>query len=248
MLDHLLGRGEVGDHAVAQRLDGLDLARRAAEHGLGLAANGDDLALAVARLRDGDDGRLIENDPPSRHVNQSVGRAKVDGHVLRDKAQDLREHTPPQFGSPRREALNATEIRERQNAAAAWPSAERICMLRQILVAGNASGGRFEKTIRLPEPSATRPRRVPLRHASFATICGPLKAAFKHLTQYGGAPSDFVGGAPKNKAAGSTPAASISGRSLESHALRLPLLRHEASIVSGFRLPSRASSLFSALT
>ena len=37
---HRLGDLEVGDHAVAQRPDGLDVAGRAAEHFLGLAADG----------------------------------------------------------------------------------------------------------------------------------------------------------------------------------------------------------------
>ena len=43
VLDHLLGDFEVGDHAVAHRADGLDVAGRAAEHQLGLVADGEDL-------------------------------------------------------------------------------------------------------------------------------------------------------------------------------------------------------------
>ena len=70
-LDHLFGRGEVRDHTIAQRLNGLDLARRASEHALGFVADGDDLALA-APLSHGDDGGFVENDATSRHVNQRV--------------------------------------------------------------------------------------------------------------------------------------------------------------------------------
>jgi hypothetical protein len=47
MLDHLLRHLEIGDHAVAQRADGLDVAGRAAEHQLGLVAHGQDLLLAA---------------------------------------------------------------------------------------------------------------------------------------------------------------------------------------------------------
>src|ERR687890_160658 len=52
--EHLLRHVEVGDDAVLQRADGLDRARRAAEHPLGLDAHGMDLA--GARV-DGDDRR-----------------------------------------------------------------------------------------------------------------------------------------------------------------------------------------------
>ena len=45
VLDHLLGDLEVGDDAVAQGADGLDVAGRAADHLLGLVADGEDLRL-----------------------------------------------------------------------------------------------------------------------------------------------------------------------------------------------------------
>ncbi len=86
MLDHLLRRGEVGDHTVAQRLNRLDLNRGTSEHRLGFMANRDDPTLAVAPLRDGDKGGLVENDSPARHVHQGVRRTEVDGHVGRCKA------------------------------------------------------------------------------------------------------------------------------------------------------------------
>ena len=54
LLEHLLGDGEVGDHAVLHRPDGLDVAGHLAEHGLGFLADGLDGLLAVAgRLRGG---------------------------------------------------------------------------------------------------------------------------------------------------------------------------------------------------
>ena len=112
MLDHLLRGGEVGDHAVAQRLNRLDLGRGASEHRLGLVANGNDTALAVPLLSDSDNGRLVEHDPPSRHVNQCVRRAKVDGHVRRDKAQDPRKHTPAPIWLPATSHLRHSSDRQ----------------------------------------------------------------------------------------------------------------------------------------
>jgi hypothetical protein len=47
VLDHLLGDFEVGDDAVAHRADRLDVAGRAAQHHLGLVADGQDLLLAA---------------------------------------------------------------------------------------------------------------------------------------------------------------------------------------------------------
>ena len=48
MLDHLLRGGEVGDDAVAHRLDGFNRVRRAAEHRFRFLADGDDLAAVLA--------------------------------------------------------------------------------------------------------------------------------------------------------------------------------------------------------
>ncbi len=49
VLDHLLGDVEIGDHAVPQRSDGADLARRAANHLFGFLANGEKACAAVAQ-------------------------------------------------------------------------------------------------------------------------------------------------------------------------------------------------------
>jgi hypothetical protein len=52
LLEHLLGDGEVGDHAVLHRADGLDVARHLAQHGLGFVAHGlDGLLARWGRLR-----------------------------------------------------------------------------------------------------------------------------------------------------------------------------------------------------
>ena len=68
VLDHLLGDLEIGDDAFAQGTDGLDVARRAAEHLLGFVADGENLFLALD-LERGDHGRLVENDPPALDVD-----------------------------------------------------------------------------------------------------------------------------------------------------------------------------------
>ncbi len=47
LLEHLLGDGEVGDHAVLHGADGFDIARHLAQHGLGFVAHGLDGLLAL---------------------------------------------------------------------------------------------------------------------------------------------------------------------------------------------------------
>ena len=81
MLDHLFRDFEIRDHAVAQRANGLNIARCAAKHLLGFVADGKDLLLALD-VGDGDDGRLVQDNPLTLDVDQGVGRAEVDGHVV----------------------------------------------------------------------------------------------------------------------------------------------------------------------
>ncbi len=76
--EHLLGHVEVGDDAVLQRADRLDRARRAAEHPLGLDADGVHLTGALV---DRDDGRLREHDAAPAHVDERVRGAEIDRHV-----------------------------------------------------------------------------------------------------------------------------------------------------------------------
>ena len=80
---HLLGRLEVGDHAVLHRPDGGDVVRRTADHPLGLVADGEDLAGGVVER---DHARLVEQDPAAADVDQRVGGPEVDGHVTADDA------------------------------------------------------------------------------------------------------------------------------------------------------------------
>ena len=80
---HLLGDVEVGDHAVLERPDRLDVAGRAAEHALGLDADGVHLARALV---DRHHRRLGEHDAAAAHVDERVGRAEVDGHVAAAEA------------------------------------------------------------------------------------------------------------------------------------------------------------------
>jgi hypothetical protein len=63
LLEHLLGDGEIGDHAVLHRADRLDIAGDLAEHLLGFLADRLYRLLAVrpALLADRNDRRLIQN-------------------------------------------------------------------------------------------------------------------------------------------------------------------------------------------
>jgi hypothetical protein len=81
---HLLGHLEVRDDAVLQRLDHADLGRRAAEHRLGLVADGQD---RVVILVDRDDRRLVDDDPLALHEHERVRRSQVDRDVSRESAQ-----------------------------------------------------------------------------------------------------------------------------------------------------------------
>ena len=76
--EHLLGDIEVGDHTVLQWSNRLDVAGRAADHALGLGAHGKD---SSSKGVDRDDGRLVEYDATSTHIDQRVRGAEVDGHV-----------------------------------------------------------------------------------------------------------------------------------------------------------------------
>ena len=82
---HLLGDVEVGDDAVLHRLDGDDVAGRAAEHLLGFTADGLD---AAVQLVDRDDRRLVDDDALALGVDAGVGRAEVDGEVSREGGEE----------------------------------------------------------------------------------------------------------------------------------------------------------------
>jgi hypothetical protein len=94
LLEHLLGDGEVGDHAVLHRADGLDVAGHLAQHGLGFVAHGLDglLALGAAFVADGDHRGLVQHDALVADVNQGVGGAQVDGQVGGEVPTECSEH------------------------------------------------------------------------------------------------------------------------------------------------------------
>ena len=89
---HLLGDVEVGDHAVLERADRGDRARGAAEHPLGLDADGVDLACALV---DRDHAGLRQDDSAPADVDQRVRCAQVDGHVTAAEAVEVPQKTHP---------------------------------------------------------------------------------------------------------------------------------------------------------
>ena len=76
--EHLLGDVEVGDDPVLERPDGGDGARRAAQHALGVGADGEDVAGAGV---DGHHRRLGKDDAPPPHVDEGGGGTQIDGHI-----------------------------------------------------------------------------------------------------------------------------------------------------------------------
>ena len=83
LLEHLLGDGEVGDHAVFHGPYGFDVAGHFAQHGFGFVADGLDafLALRAAFVADGDDRRLVQHNAAVTYKNQGVGSAKVNRQI-----------------------------------------------------------------------------------------------------------------------------------------------------------------------
>ena len=84
VLEHLLGDAEVGDDAVTQRPHGDDVGRCAADHALGLGADGEDLLVDAV---DGDDGRLVDDDAAALHHDQRVCSPEVDRDIVGKHAQ-----------------------------------------------------------------------------------------------------------------------------------------------------------------
>ena len=75
---HDLRDVEVRDDTVLERPDCLDGAGRAADHALGVRANGQHALLALV---DRHDGRLVDDDALATDGHERVGRAQVDGKV-----------------------------------------------------------------------------------------------------------------------------------------------------------------------
>jgi hypothetical protein len=85
---HLLGRLEVGDHAVLERPDGGDVVGGAADHALGLVADREHLAGGGVHRHH---GRFVEHDALAPDIDQRVGGAEVNGHVSADEARSHRD-------------------------------------------------------------------------------------------------------------------------------------------------------------
>jgi hypothetical protein len=83
---HLLADLEVGDDAVLQGADRLDVRRRAADHALRLGA--DRQGAAVLHV-DGDHRRLVQDDAAAADVDKGVGRAQVDRHVTAEQVKAI---------------------------------------------------------------------------------------------------------------------------------------------------------------
>jgi hypothetical protein len=82
---HLLGDVEVGDDAVLQRTDGLDVGRGAPDHPLRLGSDGEDRA---GEGVDGDDGGLVQDDPASANIDERVRGTQVDCHIATQEPRD----------------------------------------------------------------------------------------------------------------------------------------------------------------
>ena len=79
---HLLCNFEVGNNPVLHRFDGDNIAGCTAKHLLGLTSNGLDPSVDLV---DGNDRRLVNNDPFATSVNTSVSCAKINGKITRKK-------------------------------------------------------------------------------------------------------------------------------------------------------------------
>ena len=91
MLDHFLRYLEIRDDAVAHRPDRLDVARRPAQHHLGVVADRTNLLLAPSIDR-GDDRRLVQDDAATLYVNQGIRGSQINRHIARQCAEKTAEH------------------------------------------------------------------------------------------------------------------------------------------------------------
>ena len=83
--EHRLGDLEVGDDTILEGADRGDAAGRAAEHSLGLVADGENLGGAGL---DGDDGGFAKHDPLVLDEDKSVGGAEIDADVTGEKSEE----------------------------------------------------------------------------------------------------------------------------------------------------------------
>ena len=83
---HRFGDLKIGDDAMAHRAYRDDVAGRAAQHSLGLFADGEDAGRAGL---DRNYGRLAKDYPLVLQVYERRGSAQVDAHIIRKQAQGI---------------------------------------------------------------------------------------------------------------------------------------------------------------
>ena len=86
IFDHFLGGIKIGNHPFAHRADGFDAAGGAAQHQLGILANGQHLFHAILDMI-GHHGGFVQNDAFAFDVDQRVCRAQIDCHVGRKQTR-----------------------------------------------------------------------------------------------------------------------------------------------------------------
>ena len=105
---HRLGDLEVGDDAVLQRADGGDVARRAAEHALGLGADGQDALPAAASFCTATTDGSLQTMPSPFDVDQRVRRPEIDGEIVREQPEEaIKDHREKggRYQNPERPAM-----------------------------------------------------------------------------------------------------------------------------------------------
>jgi hypothetical protein len=91
VLKHFFCDLKICNDTIFQRTDGGNIPRGSAQHALGIDPNGCD-GLLVIVLANRDNGRLVQNDAPLTHINECIGRSKIDGQIIRKQTSDFLEH------------------------------------------------------------------------------------------------------------------------------------------------------------
>jgi hypothetical protein len=85
----LLGDLEIGDHAVPERTNGLDVGRGFTEHSLGFGAKRSDFSrTSIQRYDTG----LTKNNALALHIHQGVRRSQIDSHIIGKKTEKEVKH------------------------------------------------------------------------------------------------------------------------------------------------------------
>lgn len=145
MGQHSLGDFEVGDDAVFERTDGHNIARRAAEHALGLVADGKDLVRAGLH---GDHGWLAQDNALIADVDQGVGRPEIDSDVTREEAEKLSEHD--EWTQPGPRLVIPDPFLKKRNKPA-WPPGARKLQPQPPAAASGRGGGRGRSFRQVPD-------------------------------------------------------------------------------------------------